>query len=425
MINQESLDAVAGARMNEHFIRPLYADYGFMQIPQTVRRCLGLSGQGGVPFGGRADLYQAYDTVVLLFIDAFGWRFVEPYLERSPFLRRIAEQGMVAKITSQFPSTTAAHVTAIHTGLPCGTSGVYEWFYYEPQLDAMIAPLLFSFAGDSERDTLKRAGARPAALYPAHTLYHDLKQHGVTSTVFQHSAYAFSPYTKQVVDGAQLQAYRSLPEALVNMGHVLEQRQGPAYLFLYFDAIDTTCHRYGPESPHVAAEIELFLMAMERLLLPILERAPGRTLLLMTADHGQTALDPATAIYINQQAPAIIPMLRTDTQGRPLVPAGSCRDMFLYVRDEYLDEAQAMLAAVLAGRAEARRTSELIAEGFFGTPTPSPAFLGRVGNLVLLPYANEAVWWFEANRFSQKHRGAHGGLTPDEMETVLLALPFG
>jgi predicted AlkP superfamily pyrophosphatase or phosphodiesterase len=71
--------------------------------------------------------------VVLFFIDAFGWRFFEKFQD-APFLKRMAKQGSIEKITSQFPSTTAAHVTTIHTGLPVGESGVYEWFYYEPHL---------------------------------------------------------------------------------------------------------------------------------------------------------------------------------------------------------------------------------------------------------------------------------------------------
>ena len=425
MINQESLDAVAAARLGEHFTRPLYADYGFAQIPQTVRRCLGTADQGGVPFGAQHGLYQQYDAVVLLFIDAFGWRFVERYLDRAPFLRRFADHGMVAKLTSQFPSTTAAHVTAIHTGLACGQSGVFEWFYYEPQLDAIIAPLLFSFAGDNDRETLKRAGARADALFPAQTLYQQLRGHEVESYVFQHQSYAFSSFTKHVASGATLSAYRTLPEAIVNLGLALKRRQRRAYLFLYFDAIDTTCHRYGPESPQVAAEIELLLAALELLLVPALARAPGRTLLLLTADHGQTAVDPATTFYLNQRLPEITPLLRADRAGRPLVPAGSCRDMFLYVRDEHVDEAQALLAGALAGRADVRHTDDLIAQGFFGTATPSAEFMARSGNLVILPYGGESVWWFEQGRFAQKHHGAHGGLTPDEMETSLLALPFG
>lgn len=425
MINQESLDALAAARIDQHHIRPLYADYGFAQIPQTLRRCLGVSTRAGVPFGQRDDLYQTYDAVVLLFIDAFGWRFVEQYAERAPFLRRFLDQGMLATITAQFPSTTAAHVTTIHTGMTCGQSGVFEWFYYEPQLDTIIAPLLFSYAGDSERNTLKGSGADPAVLFPRQTLYHELSRHEVDSFVFHHHTYAHSPFSKQVTAGARVVPYKTLPEAIVNLGRVLERRQRRTYVYLYFDAIDATCHTYGPDSPQLAAEIELFLLAAEHLLMPALARAPGHTLLLQTADHGQTALDPATAIYLNQRVPELTGLLRTSRSGRPLVPAGSSRDMFLYVRDEQLAEAQGLLAHALAGQADVVRTSELIAQGFFGTTTPSPEFMGRVGNLVILPHQGQAVWWYEQGRFAQKFYGSHGGLTRDEMETVLLALPLG
>ena len=56
---------------------------------------------------------------------------------------------MVEKLTAQFPSTTAAQITTIHTGQTVGEHGLFEWNYYEPVLDAVIAPLLFSFAGSA------------------------------------------------------------------------------------------------------------------------------------------------------------------------------------------------------------------------------------------------------------------------------------
>ena len=47
-------------------------------------------------------------------------------------------------------------------------------------------------------------------------------------------------------------------------------------------------------------------------------------------------------------------------------------------------------------------------------------FCPTSGNLVILPFEGEAVWWYEAGRFEQKFFGHHGGLTPGEMETPLL-----
>jgi hypothetical protein len=47
--------------------------------------------------------------------------------------------------------------------------------------------------------------------------------------------------------------------------------------------------------------------------------------------------------------------------------------------------------------------------------------MSRAGNLVILPYGGEAVWWFERRRFEQRFWGHHGGLTPEEAQTIFLA----
>ena len=143
----------------------------------------------------------------------------------------------------------------------------------------------------------------------------------------------------------------------------------------------------------------------------------------MTADHGQVEVDGSQTVYLNQHIPGIEGYLRTNRHGRPLVPAGSARDMFLYVRQERLDEAIALLQKHLAGRAEVYRTEELVTQGFFGREPPSSTFLARVGNVVILPYQGETVWWYEYGKFDMHFSGHHGGLLPEEMEIPLCVLP--
>ena len=65
----------------------------------------------------------------------------------------------------------------------------------------------------------------------------------------------------------------------------------------------------------------------------------------------------------------------------------------------------------------------MIDQGYFGPSSMSDTFLSRVGNLVILPFAGESVWWYEKDRFEQKYRGHHGGLTRDEMEIPLMLYP--
>jgi predicted AlkP superfamily pyrophosphatase or phosphodiesterase len=198
----------------------------------------------------------------------------------------------------------------------------------------------------------------------------------------------------------------------------------PTYYFLYFDRIDAAGHQYGPHSEQFEQAVDMFLRAMEQQFYQTLSGKVQHTLFIMTADHGQMEVSPSTTFYLNREAREIERYLKTNQKGHFLVPAGSARDMFLHIEDEHLDEAIAYLEKRLAGRAEVHRTQELLAQHFFGLHEPSPEFLSRVGNAVILPYQNGSVWWYEEGRFKMSFLGNHGGLTPEEMHIPLALLPF-
>jgi len=86
-----------------------------------------------------------------------------------------------------------------------------------------------------------------------------------------------------------------------------------------------------------------------------------------------------------------------------------------------LDEAQEFLASRLRDKAEVVMIEWLIQNGYFG-PEISKKFRERVGNLVILPYRHESVWWYEKDIFEQNFYGHHGGLTPQEIEIPLFTL---
>lgn len=403
-------------------VKPQYGSRCFADLPQTIGYLLTGAGERPLAADVFGNLPQRYNTVIFFFVDAFGWRFFEQYADEYPFLRQIVRHGVVSKLTSQFPSTTSAHTTTIHTGQPVSQSGIFEWQYYDPAVDNLLAPLLFSFAGTKLRDTLKPTGVDPKAIYPAGTIYHQLKKAGVASFVFQDQEYAHSTCSEIFFDGATINPYKTWPEALVNLRQLLTLNTGPAYYFLYYADIDSCGHKYGPDSPQFEAEIDAFFTAMDRLFMQKLNGQLKNTLLMMTADHGQMEIDPATTIFLNRnpQTAGVSRFLKTNRQGEMLTPGGSPRDVFLYIKDEQLDEAHRFLADRLAEVAAVRQTADLIAEGYFGPTPPSTAFTGRMSNLVILPHARQSVWWDEPGRYEMKFYGHHGGLSPQEMEIPLL-----
>ena len=146
----------------------------------------------------------------------------------------------------------------------------------------------------------------------------------------------------------------------------------------------------------------------------------------MTADHGQTAVDPATTIYLNTD-PAFSGFekyVRANKKGELIIPGGSCRNMIIYLKDGVLEEAQTFLSERLAGKADVLTIPQLIEAGLFGKEPLHPGFVERAGDLMILPYKSESVWWYEKGRFEQRFYGHHGGLTAEEVHIPFLLHPF-
>ncbi len=425
MLNLNSLNAVNGAKYARRFVKPLYDTYCFSALPQTVEFLLTGEGERVLPRDCFGNLPTRYDRVILFFVDAFGWRFFQQYAEIYPFLKTFLRHGTVSQMTSQFPSTTAAHVTCMHTGLNAGQSGVYEWNYYEPLVDEVITPLLFTYAGEKKRDSLKRSGIPAEAFFPTQTFYQKLQTRGITSYVFQRESYTPSTFSDIVYKGATVFSFKRLSEALSNLAELVLADTAPiTYYFLYFDKIDAICHTYGPQSRQFEETVDTFLRMMEELFYKKLSGKVGQTLLILTADHGQVEVDPRRTFYLNKHSIEIEQYLQRNQRGKLLVPAGSARDMFLHVKEERIDEAVVLLQKHLADIAEVYYTEQLVAQHFFGSSEPSKEFLARVGNVVILPHQHETVWWYEEGKFDMHFKGHHGGLTPEEMKIPLLLLPL-
>jgi Type I phosphodiesterase / nucleotide pyrophosphatase len=418
-LDPASVVAVDGARRRAGTVLPLADGYTFAALPATVERLLA-GGDGGLPRAALGAAPEHVERVALVLLDAFGWRFFARHADRHPLLRRMLADGAVAKLTTQFPSTTAAHVTTLHTGRPVREHGMYEWNIYEPSLDALVTPLLFSFAGDGERDTLRRERVHPRTLYPPDTLYQRLAARDVRCLAFHPATFAPSTYDGVLLDGATLHPYETLAGGLAALAAALAAAPAPAYAYLYIDTLDAIGHHRGPSSEAFDEEAVRCLDAVDA----ALGALPSGTLLLLAADHGQVDVDPARTQFVNELWPRIGSRLRRDARGRPLAPAGSARDLFLHSAPGAQEQLIERLRGLLGAHAEVHATADLVAAGLFGG-APGARLRERVGDVCVLPAAGETVWWRERGRFDMRFRGHHGGLTPDEAHTQVGSLIVG
>ena len=419
MINERSLAAVDSARLPGGRVRPLYDSYGFARIPGTLLQLFGGRDAEALPGDVLPALGDAPPRVVAVLIDALGWAFVERFAERSPLLARLRSEGVVSKLTTQFPSTTTAHVTTLHTVQPVGEHGSYEWFVYEPSLDRLVCPLTAGFAGEPAGGLIA-AGADLGEIYPrADGFAARLARLGARCNLVQPAETVEAPFTRIMAGPGVVHGVESA-RAGAALAAQLAGASAPSLTLLYLDDFDTIAHELGPDDPRSEAVALDLLAAVEQELVAALEHTPG-ALVLLFADHGQLPTDPERCVYVNERCPQLVPLLRRGADGRPLAPAGSARDLFVHVREGALEEALGLLEQLFGDDAWVVSTAQLAADGVFG-PRISERFSARVGDIVVLPRAGIEAWWREPGRFEQKMRGHHGGLEPAEAETWLGAL---
>jgi hypothetical protein len=418
MINDHTLARFD--RLGAHLLKPIYDDYAFVNIANTAHRLL--TGETIGPlippdaFGGS---YPAPEKVVLVFVDSFGWEFWQRYLDGSRVLRHVADNGVLTPISALFPSTTAASVTSLNFAVPPARHGIYEWNMFVPAFGEVVQSLPFARLGGRPGSAAEH-GHAIAGLFTDSTLptaHQRLAAHGVASYQIAGRSYAGSPYNSLASAGATIVPYGTLAEALVAIDEVVCERPGKAFVNFYWAGLDTAAHLYGPGSDVHDAEVIAFWAALDRLLG---RRTKGRTLWLFTADHGHIAVPASETLYVNERWPQFRSWLKHTPAGAPIWPCGSPRDMFLHIAPAHLDAAFDLLSRELQGRAEVLRMDAAIAAGLFGPPSDvTPAFRERLGDILVLPHLGHFVWWHEPGVIGNTFNGHHGGLTAEELVTVL------
>jgi len=334
--------------------------------------------------------------VAVVFLDAFGWTFARRHRSH-PLLMRLASDGVLAPMASQFPSTTVAHVTTMHTGLGVGDHGLYEWQVYEPGVDRVIRPFVAKDLVDVDVRGLLPEGS---------SFYQRLATtSGVPSRVWQ--PFPRSVYDEAAVRGAPTERYDGLAEGARSLASALASSDR-LYAYLYFDGIDATGHVHGPSSPEFDDACLRALDAVHAAFFGPDAPPLDDTLLILTADHGQIDVSPDRIDDVDLLVPGLADRL---TAG----PAGSPRDLFLHVAPRDVQRTIADLTTALGDRATVHHAPDLF-------PTAGPRLLRRLAPICVLPAPGRTAWLSTHHGTSQTFLGHHGGRTPEEATTTFGAL---
>jgi predicted AlkP superfamily pyrophosphatase or phosphodiesterase len=399
---------------------PFYEKYCFSNIPPTILKLFDIPTQRPIlPEELYKDKAENFNKIVFLLIDAFGYKQWLRYYKDYEFFDTFTKEGIVSPLTSVFPSTTAAALTTINTGLTPQEHALFEWILYFREIDMAIITLQFTPLNGKNKDLLLEMGIDPKILYKGNTIYQTLKKAGIKSFAFNNAIYANNAYSKLIQKGSVILPFINLSDLVVRLRKSLETEKGKAYFFVYISDADAIQHKYGVYSEeHTTQLSEISYLLKKEFLEKLQKNVAEETLFIITADHGQINASPKETIYLNKYRR----LIKTFQKGKkaPIPPTGGPRDVFLHIKEDKLEKVEAFLSTKLKGKAKIIKTEEAIKVGLFGINKPKKEFYERAGNLMILPYKNYTMWYEHIKGKKLENLGHHGGLTEEEM-----LVPFG
>jgi hypothetical protein len=414
----EVFESILSQKTKNDFIYPFYEKYCISNIPALILDLFNIKQNkkpSNLPGLNNTITEKTVNKVILFILDGFGLTQFLQYRKKSDFFQSINKKGAVFPLTSIFPSQTTNALATLNTGLTPQEHGLFEYFLYLKKTDMIVNTLRFEPMFLENQEYFNKKGFDLDILFKGKTLHRKLRENSVKSFCHMYIRDAYSACSKLFCDGSTIIPSLKASDLIVNLRKTLEKTKGPAYFFVHLGNLDTIAHQYGPKSEEYYTELSLLISLLKNHLVNKIDNKTSReTLLLLTSDHGELDVIPEKTTYLNH-FPELIKNLQCNKRGVPILPTGSPRDIFLHVKEERNFDTQQFLIQKIGKKAKIIKTTNAIKSGLFGIGKVKKEFSERVGDLLVLPYDNETIWFdhFKNRKFASI--GHHGGLNQNEM----------
>lgn len=382
---------------------PDYAGLSIARIPDLVLAALGL----GTPPSRLLDLASPprVDRVVLVILDGLGYSRFANLAKRDPDVHSLAALGASIPVTTVFPSTTVAALTTYSTGLAPAAHGMLGYRLFLREVSATVNMIQLSVVGGRGEVALPESFP-VSSLVPGPTVYERLAEHGVATHALLPRGIASSGLSQVLYRGAtQIHPAVNLSDMLATSRRILAGANDKTVVTLYWPGLDSLAHPRGAASDAYAAEVASIAAALRR---EWVGRV-GRTLLVLSSDHGFATMRPSDYIAADD-----LDELRDALQ---FFPVGEPRASYLFLRAERRDALLARLPEAPGGIALLPSAGALEA-GLFGEGPRHPEAQARLGDLVAV--STDSLGLLHPYPDAPLLHGMHGGLTADEMIVPLL-----
>jgi len=329
----------------------------------------------------------------LLLVDGLGSELLRENRKAVPFLNSIAREPL----TAGFPTTTAASLSSLATGLPTGEHGLVGYTMALPGYDRAFNTLTWSVYGLGPRVDL-REELVPEAFQPQPTLPERAAAAGVPIHYLGPAFHKASGLSRAIGRGQRFHPAESL-EAIQEVALRWLDAQ-PAMVYGYYSRLDAAGHIDGVASQAWRDE----LVAIDHALRILAEQLPDGTVLVVTGDHGMVDLRPNERLDLadHPELAAGVALL-----------AGEARARFVRTVKGATADVVSAWRSIVGDRMWVWTRDEAIATGIFG-PTVSDKARERIGDVVAAAFSRVGIVQRDVDPAQARLNGHHGSLTPAE-----------
>lgn len=378
------------------FVTPRYGDGALADLVPSVLAALGVAGETD-----RVGLgLDGVRRVAILLIDGMGAGLVAARSEFAPFLAARS----VRSLTAGFPSTTAASLASLGTGLPAGEHGLVGYLLAVPDHDRLMNPLKWRLMGEGPKvDLLKEIV--PEQFQPVATAFERASEDGVTVTQVAPMYQAGSGLTRAALRGGEFRPTFSSGDLVDGVITALSAGDR-SLVYAYHGDLDLTGHVRGPASESWALELQQIDLTIGL----IAERLPAGSALIVTADHGMVHVEDPVDFD-----------RRSELQAGVRGLGGEPRARHVYTESGAGPDVAAAWREALGADFTVLTRADVIGAGWFG-PTVQPRVQPRIGDVVVVANGDRAVVRSAAEPLQSRLVGHHGSLTPAEMLVPLYTI---
>lgn len=378
------------------FVTPRYGDGALADLVPSVLGVLGVPGETD-----RVGLgLDGVRRVAILLIDGMGADLVAARSEMAPFLAAQSAQSL----TAGFPSTTAASLASLGTGLPAGEHGLVGYLLAVPDHNRLMNPLKWRLMGEGPKvDLLKEIV--PEQFQPVATAFERAATDGVAVTQVAPMYQAGSGLTRAALRGGEFRPTFSSGDLVHGVIGALGAGDR-SLVYAYHGDLDLTGHVRGPASESWALELQQIDLTIRL----IAERLPAGSALIVTADHGMVHV--ADPVDFDQH-----PELQAGVRGL----GGEPRARHVYTEPGAAPDVVASWRDALGADFTVLSRADVIGAGWLG-PTVVPRVQPRIGDVVVVANGDRAVIRSAAEPLQSRLVGHHGSLTSAEMLVPLYAI---